>query len=94
MSEILRVGYVVEGTTDYIVLDALVERFLGDTDYVSTRIQPPTSEYTNHQEPLDGGWKGVLMWCKQEGETPGGFVQSLPFRNHDCLIIHVDADIA
>lgn len=94
MSEILRVGYVVEGKTDYVVLDALIEQFLDDKDYVSTQIQPPTSEYTNHQGPLGGGWKGVLGWCKQAGATPGGFVQSLPFMNYDYLIIHVDADIA
>lgn len=28
MSKILRVSYVVEGTTDFIVLDALIEKFL------------------------------------------------------------------
>lgn len=94
MSEILRVGYVVEGKTDYIVLDALVEKFLGDKDYVPTQIQPPISEYTNHQGPLGGGWKGVLMWCEQEGATPGGFAQRVSLLNYDCLIIHVDADIA
>jgi len=89
-----RVGYVVEGKTDYIVLDALVEKFLGDKDYVPTQIQPPTSEYTNDQGPLGGGWKGVLLWCAQAGATPGGFAQSLPLLTYDCLIIHVDADIA
>lgn len=94
MSEILRVGYVVEGKTDYIILDVLIENFLGEKDYISTQIQPPTSEYINHQGPLGGGWKGVLKWCEHEGATPGGFAQSLPFLNYDYLIIHVDADIA
>ncbi len=94
MSKVLRVGYVVEGKTDYIVLDALVEYFLGNKDYVPTQIQPPTSEYANHQGPLGGGWKGVLKWCEQGGATPDGFVQSLPLLHYDYLIIHVDADIA
>src|SRR5262249_47131459 len=38
--------------------------------------------------------KGVLLWCAQAGATPGGFAQSLPLLTYDCLIIHVDADIA
>ncbi len=41
MSKTLRISYVVEGATDYIVLDALVELFLGAVDYVPTQIQPP-----------------------------------------------------
>jgi hypothetical protein len=94
VSKILRVSYVVEGTTDFIVLDALIEKFLGGIDYVPRQIQPPTSEYTDNQGTLGGGWKGVLRWCAQTGTSPGGFAKSLPLLNCDCLVIHVDADIA
>ena len=94
MSNLLRVSYVVEGTTDAIVIDALISDFLGGIDYVSRRIQPPESEFANHSGPLGGGWRGVLKWCKDFGESPGGIAKSTIFANMDCLIIHVDADIS
>ena len=87
MSNALRISYVVEGVTDYIVLDALVEQILGHSDYVPTRIQPPESEYVNHLGALGGGWKGVLHWC-----SLGVYATAL--NNCDYLIVHVDADIA
>ena len=86
MSKQLRVGYVVEGATDYLVLDALVEEFLKD-DYIPTRIQPPISEFADQQGPLGGGWRGVLRWC---GEANKGLALS----NFDVLIVHLDADVA
>ena len=87
MSNALRISYVVEGATDYTVLDALVEQILGDRDYVPTRIQPPISAYADHLGTLGGGWKGVLKWCSMDVSTSA-------LANCDCLVIHVDADIA
>jgi hypothetical protein len=92
--KLLRVGFVAEGTTDYIVLDALAQRFIGTDNYVTRQLQPPQSAYTEGQGPLGGGWKGVLKWCESIGSTDGGIVDSLPIANYDLLIIHVDADIA
>ncbi len=71
----LRISYVVEGATDYLVLDGLVEMFLGTRDYIPTQIQPPSSEYSNNQGPLGGGWKGVLKWCEQLGSDPNGLAE-------------------
>ncbi len=94
MSKTPRISYVVEGATDCIVLDALVELFLGTDDYVPTQIQPPKSEYANHSGPLGGGWKGVLKWCEARGGNEGGFENDIVLANCDLLLIHVDADIA
>ena len=97
MSEALRVSYIVEGKTDFTVLNALVGFFLNGEDYVSNQIQPPTSDYAGDQGPLGGGWKGVLHWCanqRVESTDIGGFANSLVLRNCDYLIIHLDADIA
>lgn len=93
MSKPLRISYVVEGATDYIVLDALVELFLKTDDYVPTQIQPPVSEYVDNQGPLGGGWRGVLKWCQQFGSSDDNFSANLVIANCDILIIHVDADI-
>ena len=71
-----RIHFVVEGPTDYIVLDALVERFLQTDNYIPTQIQPPTSEYADHQGPLGGGWRGVLRWCREIGNSSGGLSES------------------
>lgn len=90
----MRISYVVEGATDYIVLDALVERFLQTDNYIPTQIQPPISAFANDLGALGCGWHGVLSWCKQEGATQEGFADSLVLANCDCLILHVDADIA
>jgi len=90
VSRLKRISFVVEGPTDYVLLDALVEHFLNSDDYVPTRIQPPISEFTNNSGPLGGGWKGVLKWCSMIGENP----DSSPLTNCDFLIIHIDADIA
>ncbi len=75
-------------------MDAVVARFFGDKDYLSNQIQPPVSEYANNQGPLGGGWKGVLSWCQQVGVESGELSESLVLANCDCLIIHIDADIA
>lgn len=93
MSDLPRVSYVVEGPTDYLVLDAIVGKFL-KCDYVSTRIQPPLSEYADDQGPLGGGWRGVLSWCAKQGSLAGGLSQGGVLANCDYLVVHVDADIA
>lgn len=94
MFDPLRIGYVVEGKTDFIVLDAVVETFLGGRDYISRQIQPPLSDYAGDQGALGGGWKGVLQWCYNQVVDENGIIQGLAFVNYDYLIIHVDADIA
>lgn len=93
MSRLPRIHYVVEGATDFIVLDAIVERLLGTSDYVYTRRQPPTSAVVEDHESLSEGWKGVLKWCEIMTAAPGGFAENA-LENCDCLIIHIDADIA
>jgi len=94
VSKIPRVSYVVEGATDFIVLDTIVEKLLGSADYIPTQIQPPSSEYAAGRGPLGVGWKGVLRWCEAEGNTQSGFNSGLTLSNCDLLVIHVDADIA
>ncbi len=97
MSELLRVSFIAEGKTDITVLKALVGLFLNGEDYVPNEIHPPTSDYAGDHGALGGGWKGVLKWCENQGVEStdiGGFAGSLVLRNCDCLIIHVDADIA
>ena len=94
VSKIPRISYIVEGATDYHIIDALVERFLQTDNYVPTQIQPPMSEYTDDLGPLGGGWRGVVKWCSDIGARPEGLAGSMILANTDCLVIHVDADMA
>jgi hypothetical protein len=88
------VYFVTEGTTDQIVLEALVTAWLGTEDYLPRHIQPPSSAYAEGLDSnLSTGWKGVLAWCA--GERPAGEAgrdQALELA--DCLIVHMDADVA
>lgn len=86
--------FVTEGPTDQIVIEGLIGRFFDKEDFVSRRIQPPTSAYAEGLETnLSDGWKGVLAWCEgRRAEGPAGRDEAI--RLADCLVIHTDADVA
>ncbi len=49
----------------------------------------------SHFGELGGGWPGVYRWCRQSAEERGGSVlNSTVLRNHDLVIVQVDADVA
>lgn len=88
------VYFVTEGPTDQIVIQSLIEHWLGEEDFIPRHIQPPSSAYA---EGLDSnlceGWKGVLAWCAGKRPVgPAGRDEAL--KQADCLIIHTDADVA
>jgi hypothetical protein len=87
------VYFVTEGITDQIVLDELIATWLGG-DYVARYIQPPASAYADELDlPLSQGWKGVRDWCAGVRSTgPAGRDEAIKMA--DCLIIHMDADVA
>ncbi len=93
MSDVLRIGFIVEGRTDYEVLKAVTLRFTDGQDFVAVRIQPPDDAVANDQGEFGGGRKGVRSWCTKVGEDGGPFASSA-FENFDVLVIHVDADVA
>lgn len=88
-----QVYFVTEGVTDQIVLEALLVKWFGDEDFVSNRIQPPSSAYAdNLLTALSQGWRGVLSWCK------GATQEVISSRNEvlrraDLVVIHVDCDV-
>lgn len=88
------VYFVTEGPTDQIVLQGLVEHWLGTEDFIPRHIQPPSSAYADGLDSnLSEGWKGVLAWCSgQRMGGPAGRDEAL--KQADCLIVHTDADVA
>lgn len=93
MSSPLRIGFVVEGPTDRVVLESVVQILLGKRDFEPVQLCPELSE--NLGAKGGGGWTSVYFWCKQAVEQAGGKIESNPlFDTFDVLIVLVDADVA
>lgn len=88
------VYFVTEGPIDQMVIEGLVANWLGDEDFISRNIQPPSSAYAEDLvSNLSEGWKGVVAWCQgKRSAGPAGRDEALALA--DCLFIHVDADVA
>lgn len=86
--------FVTEGITDQIVIRGLIAKWLNGKDFVPRYIQPPTSAYAEGLDSnLSNGWKGVVAWCSgRRPKGPAGRDEAL--KRADCLVIHLDADIA
>jgi hypothetical protein len=95
MSDPLRIAFVVEGPTDFVMLKAVIENLLEGRDFVSQVLQPEISEAFKPAPGEDGGWPGVCRWCFQAADQGGGRLSNNPvFLFHDLLIVHLDADVA
>jgi hypothetical protein len=95
MSDPLRIAFVVEGPTDFIMLKSAVKNFLGNRDFVAQMLQPEISEAFKITPGEDGGWPGVFRWCIQASEQGNGKLGNNPlFLFHDLLIFQLDADVA
>ena len=97
MSELIRVAIAVEGPTDEVVIDAIVDTILGESDYELQVLQPDGSRaFGNAVGGERGlGWHGVFRWCRDASMEGGGRVSlSAVFANHDVVVVHVDADVA
>ena len=97
MSDPLRVAAVVEGPTDSVVLQAILEASLPGVEFEFQTLQPEESAAFGvpHFGKTGGGWPGVYRWsCQAVDEADGAVRDSVVFSNHDILIVHVDADVA
>jgi|GEM_PF-1461327 len=93
MSNPLRVGFVAEGPTDFVALNAAVRALFGDVDYTPTLISPLVDKSLAAQ--TGGGWAKVYLWCRQMLSDSGGNARnSSLFQQHEILVIQVDADVA
>jgi hypothetical protein len=85
----LRVGVVVEGDTDLVLIQAALKAIL-PRPFVLSQLQPePTLPR------MGTGWGGVFRWCR--AFTAGGYsrlVDDPKLAGFDLLIIHLDADVA
>lgn len=88
----LRIGLVVEGPTDGIVLRAAISSLLPERELEFTLIQP---DFSVALGGTGEGWSGVYRWCQQAASEGGGSVSgSVALLNHDAIVIQLDADVA
>ena len=97
MSEPVRVAVAVEGPTDEVVIEAIIDGILDGSDFEFQVLQPDASSVfgTAVGSATGLGWPGVFRWCRQSTmEGSGSVSASAVFANHDLVVVHVDADVA
>ena len=88
----LRIGLIVEGPTDGIMLRAAISSLLPGRELEFTLVQP---DYSIAFGGTGEGWSGVYRWCQQAASEGGGSVSgSVLLLNHDDIVIQLDADVA
>lgn len=93
MSKPVKVAFVMEGSTDYVVLRAAVRALLNGRDFEATIVWPELGE--NLRPKTEGGWGAVYKWCRQLLEQADGPARDNPvFAMNDMVVIQVDADVA
>ena len=93
MSKPVRVAFVMEGSTDYVVLRAAVRALLNGRDFEPTSVWPELDE--NLRPVTEGGWGAVYKWCRQLLDQSDGLARDNPvFELNDMVVIQVDADVA
>jgi hypothetical protein len=89
----MNIGTVVEGSTDRLVLKAILERLCpGEKRFFD--LQPASA---SEIEPRGKGWKGVRRWCWETWKRQGASLQMILSEETsdplDLLVIQVDSDI-
>ena len=83
----VRVGIICEGSSDYPVLQRVVEFVLGASDVIFRDIQPDFDALSRHVPGTSGpGWQGVRDFL-------GKPALAVAAQFHDILVIQVDADV-
>jgi hypothetical protein len=96
MSDVLRIGFAVEGSTDLVMLEAAVAAILPEYELEMVRLQPEVSDSFVAIAGTTGfGWPGVYRWCREAVEKGGGSISGGPvLESYDAVVLQVDADVA
>ncbi len=91
-----RIGIVVEGITDRIVIESALNHIFANCTYTLIQLQPELSDgFDNGGFGSTGsGWGGVYRWCQQIVNMDMALVDNPSLQKFDIIIIHLDADVA
>ena len=89
-----KIGIVVEGSTDRIIIESALNHIFQDQCY--TMIQLQTEQSFNHGGfgETGSGWGGVYRWCRQVVDMGFDISDNPSLKQFDIMIIHLDADVA
>ncbi len=96
MSDLLRIGFAVEGSTDLVMLEAAVSAILPGIELEIVRLKPEVSDSFVAMAGTTGlGWPGVYRWCLETVEKGGGSMSGGPvLESLDAVVVQLDADVA
>jgi len=91
-----RIGIVVEGTTDRIVIESALNKIFADRTYTLIQLQPELSDGLSRGGfgATGSGWGGVYQWCLQIVNMDLALADNRLLQKFDIIIIHLDADVA
>ena len=84
----IRVGIVAEGSTDFLVLEAIMKTVTSDIEFEHIHPAPAVSSR------LGNGWRGVKAWCEENGPEIEAYLTGVRSRPLNLLVIHADCSMA
>lgn len=91
MSDTLKIALIAEGPTDKVIIEAALKNILHPKQFIMTLLQPEQSPHAR----FEGGWGGVLKWCREfQVRGYGSFEEDPTMELFDFYILHLDADVA
>lgn len=95
----MRFAVVTEGTSDFLVIRAIVEALVPDAEVTPLHPEVPIAAYPEYAAAAGGGylgtgWRGVRAWCQEYGLELDLLLGADTLRPYEALIIHVDAGMA
>jgi len=98
MSEELVIGLVVEGPTDYEVIELFIRKALADKGFdgnIEFERKQPKLDQTSATYP-GGGWTNVFAWCRRFSPADRQLYFTPLFEDEkpiDLLIVQLDGDV-
>jgi hypothetical protein len=91
-----RIGIVVEGRTDRIVIESALNHIFANQTYTLIQLQPELSDGLSNGGfgSTGSGWGGVYQWCQQIVNMDIALAENRFLQQFDIIIIHLDADVA
>lgn len=80
------IGLISEGISEHNIIKHIVQRYLGEDDFLINQIQPQIKQQGKQKkQDSDGGWLAVLNYC-----TEDKFKEILDY--NDYIIVQIDTD--
>jgi hypothetical protein len=86
--DVLRVGIIAEGKSDWLVLEAVMRSVYPDVEFERLRPDMTLASRSPH------GWHGVKAWCRENGSRLEILMRGVIGRPLHLLVVHADCSMA